>query len=183
MKKITLLTLILIVLISFSTPAMAQYRKDARVDTAPVEVYDENQSFSFRDMFNRNRFQIRNSYELSTGSYGGMGLTTGALTSSVMWRMSNKLHARADVSLLHTPFGTGDFSQALGSDSYNKLYIRNAELMYKPTANSSLHLSFHQNPGALGYGAGYGGYGYNSGYDRGFGYRPYSNRRSAFLGW
>jgi len=134
MKKTFFAILVVAVLLSFSTSVEAQYRKDANVDTAPVEVYDqESVPFSFREMFN-----------------GGMGLTTGALTSSVMWRMSNKLFARADVSFMHTPFGTGDFQQVLGSDSYNKVYLRNAELMYKPNEKTSLYFSYRQHPGALG---------------------------------
>jgi len=184
MKNVLIPALVFVLLMSLSDPVHAQYRKDAHVDTAPVEVYDNEQigePFSFRSMFSRDRFDISHSYSLSTSSFGGYGLTTGAFTSSVLWRMSNKLYARADVSLLHTPFGTGDYSQVLGSNSYNKVYIQNAEVMYRPSENTSLHLSFHQRPGGvLGYANGYGnGYGYGSPY----GYGRRYNRSSASFGW
>lgn len=188
MNNVLIPALVFVLLMSLASPVHAQYRKDARVDTAPVEVYDSEQlsePFSFRAMFSRDRFDISHSYSLSTSSSGGYGLTTGAFTSSVLWRMSNKLYARADVSLLHTPFGTGDYSQVLGSNSYNKVYLQNAEVMYRPTENTSLHLSFHQRPGgALGYANGYGN-GYSNRYGNGYGFgSPYGyNRRSAQLGW
>jgi len=184
MKNTFVLALVFVLLMSLSDPVHAQYRKDAHVDTAPVEVYDSEQMvepFSFRSMFSRDRFDIRHSYSLSTSSFGGQGLTTGAFTSSVLWRMSNKLYARADVSLLHTPFGTGDFSQSLGSNSLSGVYLENAEIMYRPSENTSLHLSFHQRPGGvLGYANGYGnGYGYG----RPYGYNNRYNRSSASFGW
>ena len=170
MRKL-IFALAVIIWLGVASPAEAQYRRDAAVEQAPVKVYDdERSSFSLFNLFSPEHFRLSHSYEMSTTSFGGRGLTMGTYTSSLMWQFNQKLAARVDVGFSHTPFGTGDFQQAFGGrESHGNIYIRNAELAYRPSENTRLHLSFRQSP----YGSYMSPYGYYDRYDRGYYGRPY----------
>ncbi len=154
-------SIVFIVFIGFMTPVQSQVLRDGANQQVPVRVYGEGNGFSLNKLFSPEHFQLRHSYEMSYNSFGGQGMTLGTYTSSLMWQFNQKLAARADIAFSHTPFGTGGFQQALGRDSYGKIYLKNAEIAYRPTENMQLNLSFRQSP--------YGRYMQPYGY----GYHPY----------
>lgn len=162
-----LFSLTLVVVLGFMVPAQGQVLREGASQQVPVRVYGEGDGFSLNKLFSPEHFQLRHSYEMSYNSFGGQGMTLGTYTSSLMWQFNQKLAARADVAFSHTPFGTGAYQQALGEDSSGKVYLRNAEIAYRPTENMRLHLSFRQSPygtyaNPYGYGyAPYGGNGYS----------------------
>ncbi|MEM6336577.1 MAG: hypothetical protein AAF752_08415 [Bacteroidota bacterium] len=141
--------LLFAVLTLTATPADAQILRGDAGQEAPVRVYEEGRGFSLNQLFSPEHFQLRHSYEMSYGSAGGSGLAVGTYTSSLMWQFNQKLAARADIAVSHTPFGTGAFESA-GLDGQAQVYLRNAEIAYRPTQNAVLHLSYRRSP--------YGGY-------------------------
>jgi hypothetical protein len=159
----------LVAWISATQPANAQYRRDVPAETPPAKVYNEGPRFSLDRLFSPEYFQMHHSYELSFGSYGG-GMSLGEYTNTMLWRFSPKVAARLDVGLLHTPFGAGPgMNLPNGQQSYSKLYLKNAEIAYRPTQNMAIHLSVRQSP--YGYYLspyGYPYYGYDRAYQRGF---------------
>ena len=179
--------LALVVLLALAVPAQAQLRSQVP-QQVPVKVMDEGSAFTLNKLFNPEFFQMRHSYSIGHSSFGGMGLTMGEYTNTMLWQFSQKLGARVDVAFAHTPFGTGS-AQALfnGKETYGKLYVQNAEIAYRPRENMTLHLSFHQSPygsymSPYGYGS-YGGYGYNRAYRnpyRGYGSRGYGYEADFF---
>lgn len=189
--KRTVFSVLLILLLLGTSTVFAQKREDLRVQSPTVQLYDQAPAFSLDKLFSPEHFRLSHSYELSYGNIGGSGLTTGMYTAGLNWHFNNKLAARLDVGMLHTPFGTGDFATALGGkDSYSSIFVRNAEIAYRPTENSMIHLSFRQLPmGAYGYGAyGYGSpYGYMDRYgyyrnewDPGYGYDSMRSSRASY---
>lgn len=116
-------------------------------------------------LFNARTLQFSQSYEMSyTGGAGG-SLGLGVYTGSVQWQPSAKLAGRVDVGVAHSPFGTGAVQSALGfDDGQPRVFLRNAELAYRPTENSVLHLSIQQSPYGA-YASPYGAYGSAFGYD------------------
>lgn len=161
---------IYMLLIAFSvsaTTVQAQLLKDTAKLRPASSIFNSNGVLS--KVFAPNKFRLSHSYELSTGSYGGMGLTTGVYTASMNWNLGAKFDANVDVSALHAPFGKTTLAQQLMGDEQVKVFVRNASLSYRPSKNLMLNLSFHQNP--------YGYYGYGYGDGIGYGYSPYSGNR------
>lgn len=165
MRKFFLLAFLMGIL---ATVSPAQLRKNLAELRPNAQVFDTGK-FSLNKLFSPEHFNLSHSYELSAGSYGGSGLTTGLYTASLNWNFGQKLDANVDVSALHTPFGKSSLAQQLMGDQQVKMYVRHAELNYRPTKNLTLHMSFHQNP--LGY------YGMQSDYDR---YGAYGNRYGVY---
>ncbi|MCS7081432.1 MAG: hypothetical protein N2561_02830 [Bacteroidetes bacterium] len=98
------------------------------------------------------RFQMRHSYELSVSSLGGQALALGLYTNTLLWYPTEKLSARLDIGLLHTPFGTGAFQGVFGGrQSYARLFLQGAELTYRPSEQTLLRLSLQQFPGPMGW--------------------------------
>ncbi|MCH7638310.1 MAG: hypothetical protein IH855_02440 [Bacteroidetes bacterium] len=173
-----ILSIVLLVVLITSAPAYAQLRTDLPGDPAPVVLTDSQRPLTLSGLFNSQTLRIGHSYEFSYTGYGGSSLGLGIYTTSLQWQPSSRLAARVDVGVAHSPFGSADVQQALGFDPNTpaRIFLRNAEIAYRPTENSVLRLQIRQNPmGAYGrspYGSyatpyGYGGYGYG-----GYGYAP-----------
>ncbi len=173
-----ILFIVLLVVLITSAPAYAQLRTDLPGGPAPVVLTDSQRPLTLSGLFNAQTLRIGHSYEFSYTGYGGGSLGLGIYTTSLQWQPSSRLAARVDVGVAHSPFGSANVQQALGFDQNTpaRVFLRNAEIAYRPTENSVLRLQIRQNPiGAYGrgrYGSyatpyGYGGYGYG-----GYGYAP-----------
>ena len=167
-----------VLFLAVAAPAEAQLRSEVP-QHVPVKVMDEGESSAFRlnKLFSPEHFQMRHSYTLGYNSFGGMGLSMGEYTNTMLWRFSSKLAARTDIAFAHTPFGTGNASALFGGkDQYGKVYLKNAEVAYRPTDTMSLHLSFRQSPYGP-YMSPYGYYGARRGY-YGYGHPGYGYQGS-----
>lgn len=163
---------VLAVALAVATPASAQRTADLPGRQAPVALTDAGSGgLSLGKLFNAETLKFSQSYELSYGSgpVGGVGL--GVYTSSLRWQPSAKLAGRVDVGVAHSPFGSSGVQSALGFDNAGdvRVFLRNAELAYRPTENMTLQLRVQQSP----YGAYASPYGYGPGYGLGYGYTPY----------
>lgn len=154
-----------------AAPAQAQRRADLPGRPAPVAVYETPGTPTLRGLFNANTLRLSHSYEMSYNSYGG-GVGLGVYTSSLRWQPTDRLAARVDVGVAHSPFGDDGVRNALGfdADTPARVFLRNAELAYRPTANSVLHLQVRQSP----FGRYMSPYGYYDGGYYGYG-NPYGS--------
>lgn len=150
--------------------AAAQRRADApsRFDSAPAAT-------GLRQYVGRETFRTAQTLEMSAGTVGGMGYGVGAYTQSLFWQPTGRLAARVDVTaavpfggalgLSATPLGAG--AGRLGQGLSPTVYVRNAELAYRPSASTELRLQFSQVPGGVAgmsaYGPGAYGHPYGSG--------------------
>ncbi|MFT5142460.1 MAG: hypothetical protein ACI80V_001356 [Rhodothermales bacterium] len=179
----------MLLLVFGTAPASAQLRTEATHIDAPVRLYDTGGSgFSLNKYFSPAHFQMSHSIEMSSSSYGG---SLGMYTNSMAWQFSDKLAARVDVAMAYAPGGEGSTTGMLSNNALNgqggRIFLRNAEVAYRPTENSIIQFSIQQNP----YGnhmSPYGQYGSPYGYNRydqsGFGGRYGYNRGSgASLFW
>lgn len=130
-----------------AAPVQAQRRADV-VRPAPVALSETPGALSLGDLFNAQTLDLSQSYEFSVTGGGGGSLGLGVYTTSLRWQPSARLAGRVDVAAAHSPFGTPGLQSAAGfdGDAPARLYLRNAELAYKPTDNSVVHLSFQQSP-------------------------------------
>lgn len=126
------------------SPAQAQLRSGENMQRSPVKILDSGAStFALNKMFSPAHFRMSHSYEFSTSSFGGSGGSLGMYTNTMRWQFNQKLAARVDVSYAHTPFGGNAFA---GEGQNGQLFLRNAEVAYRPTENIQLHFSVRQSP-------------------------------------
>lgn len=159
-----LLVAALLATVLITAPAQAQLRPTGSAIDSSVRLYDQGATgFSLNRFFTPEHFRMSHTFEASSSSWGG-GSSMAMYTNSMQWQFSNKLAARLDVSAA-SQLGGGNqrLAQALGQNP-NQVFIRNAELAYRPTENIQLHLSMRRSP----YGSYMSPYGYygGSGYDR-----------------
>jgi hypothetical protein len=130
-----------------TTPSQAQLRADASalVQGESARLMDSGVTLS--TLFSPNVFRMSHSYEMSAGSVGGAGYSLGMYTNTMQWQFSNQLAARVDVAMAHSPFGGAD---ALGlgtsADQPFRVFVRNAEVAYRPTESLQLNFSYRQSP-------------------------------------
>lgn len=147
-------------------PAEAQLRSEVPEERAPVKLFDDHTGFNLNKLFSPEHFRMSHSYEMSMSSFGGQANTLGQYTNTMRWQFSNQLAARVDVAFMHSPFGDNSFSpnsNGIGS----QVYLRNAEVAYRPTEKMQFRFSVRQSP----YGSYMSPYGYRGG---GYGYGAYS---------
>lgn len=157
-----LTTLVLTAVLFLSTPSYAQLRADLPSGAPAVSVFEAPPTgFSLRSLFNPDHFRIGQSYEMSFSSFGGQSLGLGVYTTSLQFQPSDKLAARVDVGVAHSPFGSDAVQQRLGfsQDAPAQVYLQNAQVAYRPSENAVIQLQFQQSPfGGYASPYGYGGY-------------------------
>ncbi len=155
-----LLMAILLAFLWVATPAQAQLRQNVpQTTTTPFKLLGSKAGVLLNQLFSPEHFTMRHSYELSYSSMGGSGLMAGIYTNSMLWQFGSKLAARVDIGLMHTAMGTGIFRQTVGGNRMGRLFLRNAEITYRPKENFQLQFSIRQSPyGAYMYPYGYAGY-------------------------
>jgi len=166
----SLLTFLLVASLAVSIPAQAQLRTATPDNQTAVRLYDQGASgFSLNRLFSPTNFQMSHSFEMS--SFSG-GSTMSMYTNSMNWRF-NKLAARLDVSAAYSPMQNQAAASVTGQTSA-QVFIRNADLAYRPNENIQFNLSLRRSPygsymspygrGGGGYGFGYDSYGGSSMY-------------------
>ena len=152
-------TLALALLMAVAIPARAQRAADVPGRPAPVALSETpGTSLSLGSLFSAQTLDFSQSVEASYGSGAGGAVGLGMYTASLRWQPSARLAGRVDVSMARTMFESGAFEAGgLGQDA--RVFLRNAELAYRPTENSLIHLQVSQSPYgtyASPYGMGYG---------------------------
>ena len=165
----------LVVLLGLTTPAEAQWRDGALEEHAPARVLAPAKTgFSLDKLFDPSHFKMAQSIEFSSSSFSGQASSLGMFTNSMMWQFNDKLAARMDVSVAYSP-NAASFANPSGQGS-PRVFVRNAEMAYRPNENFALHVSFQQSP----YGSYASPYGYYGSRMGGYGYNPF-HRGGSFM--
>jgi hypothetical protein len=177
--RISVFIVCLVLLTLYATPAEAQLRQDAAVANAPVRLYDQGgPGFSLNRFFSPEHFRMSHSVELSSSSFGGYGGTLAMYTNSMMWQFSSKLAARVDLAMAYSPTSSYPGMSATGQGD-TRVFLRNAELAFRPKENMLLHLSVRQSP----YGMYASPYGWAGGYGPSYGYDAWDHGTRGDLFW
>jgi hypothetical protein len=142
--RIALVTAFLVLTLSMTSPAEAQFRETAqRNQSVQTQLYDSGSAAAdaLQSLFGADKFRMAHSYEASFSSFGGQAASMGTYTSSMMWQFNSDWAARMDVSVSH-PFTQGG---AFGSRD-PQVYLRNAEVAYKPSDNFQVRMQVQQSP-------------------------------------
>ena len=171
-------TLALAALLAFAVPVRAQRAADVPVRSAPVVLSETPGALGIGQLFNAQTLKFSQSYEASYSGGAGGSIGLGVYTASLRWQPTQNLAGRVDVGVMHSPFGSSEIQSGLGLDggSDTRVFLRNAELAYRPTENAMIHLSVQQSPygsyaspyGTSGYGYGARSYGLYGGGGTGF---------------
>src|SRR5699024_3182238 len=161
MKRIQKVFLFLFVLlIAGSSISYAQLRKNkTNIDEYRGPVFRQNDPSDGAKLSNLFNMTMDHSYTMAFGSAGGHYRNLNMYTNTMRFYFTKKLTGRLDLSILHSPFGNGNIG-GLNAENEVRFIIRNAELNYDISENSSLHIRFQQLP--YGYGRNRFGRGYYS---------------------
>lgn len=134
----------LIFLLSVTAPAEAQFRETAQQNQSiQTQLYDSGSAAAnaLESLFGADHFRMGHSYEASFSSFGGQTASMGMYTSSMMWQFNSDWAARMDVGVAH-PFTQ---NSAFG-DQQAQIFLRNAEVAYKPSENFQVRMQVQQSP-------------------------------------
>lgn len=150
MKKATLLSatsILLLLLLGLSSLSQAQLRKDLTSSSdltgQVIKRQDPSQGAKLGNLFN---MQMNHSYSMNFASYGGQFQNMNAYTNTMQFFFSEDLTGRVDLQLLHSPFGNNSFMGNSNTGMDMEFRVRNAELNYQISENSSIRLQFQQVP-------------------------------------
>ena len=159
-------TLTLALLLAVAVPAKAQRASDVPGRPAPVALSEApGTSLSLGSLFNAETLDFSQSFEATYASGGAGAVGLGVYTATLRWQPSARLAGRVDVGVAQNLLGDAAAQSAFGLDGSDgpRVFLRNAELAYKPTENTAIHLSIQQSP----YGAYASPYGYGPAYGLG----------------
>ncbi len=146
---------------SLTFSAEAQFRGTAPSEFPQTRLYDTSGKVGafLNRIFNPSVFQMSHSLEMTAGSFGGNGYSMGMYTNTMAWRFSPKLAARMDVAVAYSPQNRIARNAGFGQQ-HPQIFLRNAEVAWKPSERFQLHVQIRQNPYAYRGMMGYGPYGY-----------------------
>ena len=150
-----------------SACAFSQFKRTAEDEPKVSDSFIRPESDAdLLSFFNPDNFKMRQSFSMNYMTMGGQGLSLAMYTNSMMYKFSNNLDARVDVSLQSSPFST--FDQRLQS-SLTGVYLNRAEINYHPSDNMLLRLSYQKVPlGMYGMFSPYAGFYHGMGSDEGY---------------
>jgi len=156
--------LILIIVFAYiAVPSSdAQFREGIPSEFPQTRLYSPSGKIGsvLNAIFNPSVFQMSHSFEMSAGSFGGNGYSMGMYTNTLSWKFSPKLAARMDIAVAYSP--QSQFSQNSGfANQSPRVFLRNAEVAWKPSDRFQLNIQIRQNPYAYHGLMGYGPYGYH----------------------
>lgn len=156
--------LCLVAFLGLAAPAQAQLRANLPPQHSPVRIFDGGGTgFMLNKLFSPDHFRMSHSVEFSSSSFGGYSSSLGMYTNSMMWQFNDKLAARVDIAVAQNFGGNTGMNQFGFQHQRPQVFLRDAEVAWRPAKNMQLNFSIRQSP----YGAYMSPYGY---YGPGYGY-------------
>lgn len=143
--KAWMLVVVVLMLLLAVPMSWAQFKTQLDKEPSVLDgmVQQSTSSFLF-GWFDPEKFHMLQSVEFSYMTLGGQGLSLGTYTNSMSYQFSDKLNARADVSLSYSPFSSGP--SILGKNELSSLYLSRAQVDYKPWDNVLFQVQYRQMP-------------------------------------
>jgi len=136
----------LIILALVSTTAQSQFKSQGDIETRVANGVSDSPSASLLfGWFNPDSFHMRHTFSMSYSTFGGQGLSLGTYTNSMTYDFSQSFDARADVSMMYSPYNS--FSpQGKGKNDLSSVFLSRAELNYRPWSNTLVQIQYRQIP-------------------------------------
>ncbi len=152
MKKISQISILVILFILVSSTGFAQLRENLNSSSDYLGSIVKERTAEPGNLGNLFNMTMDHSYSMTFGSVGGQYQNINAYTNTMHFFFSDKMTGRVDLSVLHSPFGNsylnGNGNEGAGVD----FVIRNAELNYQLSERSNISISFQQVPAYSRYG-------------------------------
>lgn len=92
---------------------------------------------------------MSHSYSMTFSNVGGQMQNLNAYTNHMFFDISDRMDARLDISLLHSPFG----NSFMNNDNLGmQIIIDQARIDYRLSSNARISLQFSQRPAYYGFG-------------------------------
>lgn len=148
MKKLALLFALVTVGFGIASAQLkSQVAQETQVSITRLGGDSSPLSYLF-GWFDPDKFTMRHSFDMSFMTAGGHGLSLGTYTNTMMYQFDDNLNARADIAFSFSPYSS--FS-TFDKKDLSQVYLKNAEVNYKPWDNTKISLSFRQMPYGTGY--------------------------------
>ncbi|MBI4548865.1 MAG: hypothetical protein HY707_12855 [Ignavibacteriae bacterium] len=135
---------LLLVFMLMCSVASAQFKSQTEQPSVSRSLIHPRTSISsFLGLLNPDNFMMRHSVSFSYATSGGKGISLASYTNSMLYRISDPLNVRFDVTLQGSPFG--NYGSGVQSE-LSRLYLSRAELNYQPSQNFFIQLQYHQLP-------------------------------------
>lgn len=128
-----------------AAPAGAQFKsqEEQGVSVSRTLVHPGAGISSFLGFLDPNSFMMHHSLSFSYATAGGTGLSLASYTNSMLYRVSDPLQVRFDLTLQGSPFGNYG---AVNQGDLSRLYLSRAELNYHPWENFNVNVQYRQIP-------------------------------------
>jgi len=138
MKHITF-SIALVFLLGFSN-SFAQFRnQQARSQNTGFSTIQSNSLFSWIDP---NKFSMHHNFSINYATVGGQSLSVSQYTNSMQYIFSDLISARADVSMMYSPFSSG----FRGQQTFSGIYLNRAQIDFHPWNNVLFQVQYRQLP-------------------------------------
>jgi len=138
-----LLALLLVVVGSAQAQFRSQLGSEGQVSDGVAPAASPSMILGF---FDPERFHMHHTFSLSYQTMGGQGMSLGTYTNSMMYDFSDRLNARADVSMMYSPYNSFSGTGSKGKNDLSSIFLSRAEVNYKPWDNVLLQVQFRQIP-------------------------------------
>ncbi len=150
MKSLAVVVVALVLLVPSAGLAQFKAQLEQEPNVADAIVRQDQSSLLF-GWFDPSRFSMHHSLSMSYATMGGQGMSLGMYTNSMQYQVTDRLNARADVSLMYSPYNSFPTAGGKKNDLSN-IFLSRAELNYRPWDNVQIRLQYRQLP----YGSYYG---------------------------
>lgn len=146
MKKTSLTSLLIVILLLASSVSFAQLRDQQHKSSDYLGNIVKDRSEEPGSLSNLFNMTMDHSYSMTFGSVGGQYQNLNAYTNTMHFFFSDKMTGRVDLSVLHSPFGNSYLNGYGNNGGEVDFIIRNAELNYQLSERSNISISFQQVP-------------------------------------
>lgn len=142
MKQIAVALLVVVGVSVASAQFKSQVEQPAPITSTRLGEASSPLAFMF-GWFEPDRFTMRHSFDMSFMSFRGQSLSLGTYTNTMMYRFADNLNARADIAFSFSPYSS---LSTFSKKDLSGVYLKNAEVNYKPWDNTMVSVSFRQSP-------------------------------------
>ena len=123
-------------------PAAGQFKSQVQQEPpAANAIMRQDDGPALFGWFDPSRFSMQQSVSFSYLTMGSQGMSLGMYTNSMMYQFSDKVNARADVSLMYSPFNSTGLPGAKNNNLSN-IFLSRAEVNYRPWDNVIVQLQY-----------------------------------------
>jgi hypothetical protein len=137
---------VVIAVFALASVAPAQFKSQVEQETSIASTRLGGLSGPLAFMFgwfNPDKFTMRHSFDMSFTSFSGQSLSLGTYTNTMMYQFADNFNARADIAFSFSPFSN---LSTFNKKDFSGVYLKNAEVNYKPWDNTTVSVSFRQSP-------------------------------------